>query len=267
MALLVFLFGACIGSFLNVLILRLPKEQAPTGRSHCVHCRHVLSALDLVPILSFVWLRGRCRYCRKKISPRYIAIELATALLFLFAFLRFPLANAADAAILIRAAFILAVLIVVFMIDYEHFLILDKVVIPASIILFALNIAVDLARHPAASGSFTLNGLLAAAGLLLFFGGIYYISGGTWIGFGDVKFSIFLGLATPYPFVFVNIFVAFLLGAYVGLLLLLFGGKNMKSQVPFGTILAASAAITLFYGPQLLNFYLRTIGLWYLAKY
>jgi len=266
-AILVFVLGAVLGSFLNVVILRLPKDQPLTGRSHCMRCKHQLEALDLVPVLSYLGLRGRCRYCGKKISPRYMIIELISAVLLTFAYLFYMPHDAGSLMLFVRAGFILLVLLATFVIDYEHFLILDKIVFPASFILLLLNFFTDFAAGSVAQNSLVLNGILATLGLLVFFGGIYFLSGGRWMGFGDVKLTLFLGLAAPYPFVFANIFVAFLIGAVVGLVLLGFGGKNMKSQVPFGTMLAVSTAITLFYGPQLLNFYLRTVGLWYLAKY
>jgi prepilin signal peptidase PulO-like enzyme (type II secretory pathway) len=82
-----FIFGSAIGSFLNVIILRLPKEQGLNGRSHCMFCKHQLSTIDLVPLFSFVMLGGKCRYCKQKISPRYFYIELITALLFAVTFL------------------------------------------------------------------------------------------------------------------------------------------------------------------------------------
>ena len=266
-AVLVFMFGACLGSFANVLILRLPEEQRIGGRSHCMHCKHQLAALDLVPIFSYLFLRGRCRYCGHKISPRYAIIETISGLLVLGAFFRFIPIDPVQLAKFIRAVFILMVLVVVFTVDLEHYLILDAIVFPSAIIVLFLDFVVDFATHASLFNSLTFNGLISVLVLLAFFGAIYFLSGGRWLGFGDVKFSLFLGLATPHPYIGVNIFLSFLIGSYVGLMLLLFGGKNMKSQIPFGTFLAASTAITLFFGPQLVNAYLKLVGLWYLANY
>ncbi|MDB4939856.1 MAG: hypothetical protein JWO40_281 [Candidatus Doudnabacteria bacterium] len=255
-----FIFGSIIGSFLNVLILRLPVEKTLNGRSHCMQCKHQLNALDLVPILSFVFLRGKCRYCKKPFSHRYFYIEVITGLLFALCFAKlFPI-NSLEYLILLKSFFISAVLMVVFMIDYEHFLILDKVVIFASVVLILFNLAIDIALHSLWFNSLTLNGLLAALGLFLFFGGLYYISKGRWIGFGDVKFSFVLGLATVFPIIVINILLAFMIGSVVGLVLMASKTKKLQSEIPFGTFLAISCMITVLYGSELINWYLRLIG-------
>lgn len=269
MSILVFIFGSIIGSFLNVLILRLPNGKSIGGRSHCMHCKHELAWLDLVPIFSYLFLRGRCRYCGKRISPRYIIVETITGLLFVTAYLIFmpAAASAASWIELIRAIFIVVVLILIFAIDLEHFLILDKVIFPAGLALLILNFMLDVFKGSTTFNSFTVQGILSAAGLALFFGAIYFFSDGRWIGFGDVKFSLFLGLATPFPFILVNIFGAFFLGSVIGIILLASGIKKLKSEIPFGTFLALSTAATLFFGPQIIDWYLRLISLSYLAHY
>ncbi len=263
------IFGLIIGSFLNVVILRLPEEQSLLGHSRCMHCGHELGPLDLVPLFSFIFLRGKCRYCRKPISSRYFFIELSTAALFAISYLFFPAAMTSKGIdqlsllLLLRALIVVAVLIVVFVIDYEHYLILDKIVYPSSLILLGINIYLDLLQHNPAPQSLTLISLLSSLGLFLFFGAIYFFSNGRWMGFGDVKFSIFLGLATPYPYLILNIFLSFMIGAVFGSLLMLFGGKKMSSHLPFGTFLAISSIIILWFGDPLLNWYLSLIGLRY----
>jgi leader peptidase (prepilin peptidase)/N-methyltransferase len=279
-AILVFIFGAIIGSFLNVLILRLPAGLKITGRSHCPDCKHTLAALDLVPMLSFLFLRGSCRYCHKKISLRYFLIEAISGLLLLCAFLaRLPLNHSgifisttgvfSAAAFLnfVRLAFIIFVLIAVFAIDFEHFLILDKLVLPAGLVLLILNFAVDVLQKSTPANSLALLGIFSGLDAALFFGAIYFFSRGHWMGLGDVKFALFLGLATPWPFIMVNIFLAFLLGSFIGIILLVSGIKKLKSKIPFGTFLSVSTLIVLFFGPQLLNWYLRLLDLKYLANY
>src|SRR5579872_2345456 len=268
-ALIIFVLGAVLGSFLNVVILRMPQEQGLSGRSHCPKCRHTLSALDLVPILSFIFLGGKCRYCGKSISNRYIFIETICGLLLVLAFFKFLPSDLRSAVLLIRTEFILLTLVAVFVIDYEHFLILDNLIFPATAILMLLNLAADITAHTGfvIHASLLLNGLLSGIGLMLFFGAIYYISGKRWMGFGDVKLAMFLGLATPQPFIIINVFLAFLLGAVLGIGLLLFRSEEHTSEIPFGTLLALSTALTIFFGPHILDFYLRTVGLSYLASY
>src|SRR4051812_3628209 len=123
---LIFYFGCIIGSFLNVVILRLPQEEQLGGRSHCVHCGHILSSYELVPLLSYVGLRGACRACHSTISPRYFIIETITGLLFLTAWLLSAPVGVADYLQLLASWVLLASMVVVFMIDFEHYLILDS---------------------------------------------------------------------------------------------------------------------------------------------
>jgi prepilin signal peptidase PulO-like enzyme (type II secretory pathway) len=252
----VFVIGLIVGSFLNVVILRLPAEESMGGRSHCNHCKHELSALDLVPLFSYVLLRGKCRYCKQDFSPRYFIIELVTAMLFAFAF---GYANPSDLVswlTFVRMAFISAALVVFFMIDLEHYLILDKVVLFSSVVLLGLNLALDYF----ANTSLTLHGLLAGLALAAFFGLIYAWSRGSWIGMGDIKFALFLGLATPGLMLAFNIFIASLLGSILGVLLLA-GGSNLKTKLPFGTFLALSCIITMYYGEVLVRWYFALLGL------
>lgn len=250
----IFLFGAIIGSFLNVVILRLPKEQELSGRSRCIHCKHELGAFDLVPIFSFFWLAGKCRYCKKNISWRYPFIEILSGSLLTIGYL-FYTGQQSDPNILgfLRIAFIIFVSIIVFAIDYEHYLILDKVIFPSILVLFILNFFL-LRQSQAATG--LLSGLVLAAFFLL----LHLASAGRWMGLGDVKLAVFLGLATPFPLIFINLFLAFGVGAAVGIILMLLGQKNFKSQLPFGTFLSLSTVMTVFFGQQLLDWYLRVIG-------
>lgn len=259
-----FVFGTLIGSFLNVVIWRLPRGKNLRGRSHCPHCGHVLRPQELFPVFSYLFLRGRCAKCGKRISPRYMFIELITGALFALAALHIlPAAIDAVSIIeLLRILFILAILISVFVIDLEHYLILDVIVFPAAAITFALNIVLDVSAQQSvfALSSNTAGGVLAAMLAAGFFYIIWRVSAGKWMGFGDVKFSIFLGLALGWTGILVGLFLAFMIGAVVGVLLLIAGTKSMQSRLPFGTFLTLGALLALFYGPQLANWYGRLIG-------
>ncbi len=257
-----FVLGLIVGSFLNVLILRLPARKSINGRSQCPHCKHVLSAADLVPVFSYLFLRGRCRHCGARISPRYFYIEAATGGLFAFCAVFFTPLDLQSALLFLRAAFIVSVLVVVFMTDLEHFLILDKVVLPSAAALLVLNFAIDWFQKNRLQNSLSWFGILSAIGAALFFGSIYFFSKGKWLGLGDVKFSLFLGLATPFPFIIVNLILAYALGAIIGLALIFFGRKKFSSRIPFGTFLALSTIVALFYGPALVNWYARAIGIY-----
>lgn len=259
-----FIFGACIGSFLNVVIWRLPREQSLRGRSQCPHCDVTLRAYRLVPILSFLWQRGRCASCGKLISHRYWIIELITGLLFAGAACYFFAAglNMLNAIELLRALFIIAVLIAVFVIDLEHYLILDVIVWPASLVVLVSNIILDaLTKQSLLSwGSYTADGLIAAIAAGGFFYLLWLLSQGRWMGFGDVKFNLFLGLALGLPGIVVALFLAFMIGAVVGLSLIISGAKQLQSRVPFGTFLTVGALIALFYSDRLAQWYGRLIG-------
>lgn len=258
-----FLLGAIIGSFLNVVILRLPNSKKLSGRSACPACGHPLAPKDLFPVFSFLWLRGNCRYCKAKISSRYFVIELITALTFAFvAFFMSP-TDMLGLLEVFRAWFVVSVLIVVFIIDYEHFLILDKVVFSASGILLVMNIALDILAHRFSLGvlGLTLAGIigsLVTGGFLL---AIWLISKGKWIGFGDVKFMLFMGQVLGFPGAIVGFFLSFFLGTIFSIPLLLFGKKNMKSKLPLGTFLSVGTFITMLYGNEILNWYLSLLGI------
>ena len=258
------IFGACIGSFLNVVVLRLPNSQSLNGFSHCPNCHKRLGFFDLFPIFSFIFLRGKCRYCKKTISRRYFYVEVITALLTLITYLIFPFYNLYTCIYFVRALIILYVLISVFIIDYEHFVILDNIILLGSILLVLCSGALDILSSNLFSWrSSLLVGLLSSLGLALFFLAQYILSKGTWIGLGDVKFAIFLGLATPFPSVIATILLAYFIGAFVGIALILVKGAKLKSAVPFGTFLSVACLTALYYGYPLIQWYLRITGLKY----
>ncbi|HYV33357.1 MAG TPA: prepilin peptidase [Candidatus Limnocylindria bacterium] len=259
---LTFIFGAAIGSFLNVVILRLPEEEKLNGRSHCLNCQHQLTVWDLIPILSFVFLGGKCRYCKKQFSPRYFVIELVTALLFALCCQLLKPDSLLLFILLLKYCFVASVLVVVFVIDLEHFLILDSVIFPGIIVLFALNLGLSIiGKQPVLNGhSYFISGLLGSVLAPLPFFVIWYFSGGKWMGFGDVKLAIFLGAALAFPLVFVGIMVGILLGGATSIFLLAFASQTLKSRIPFGTFLSLGAMLSLFYGERLLNWYLSILG-------
>ncbi len=259
---LAFCFGSIIGSFLNVIILRLPANQSLNGRSHCISCGHTLGVLDLAPLLSYLFLFGNCRYCKVKISPRYFILEAITGLLFAVSYYYIQPQNLVPAIQLLKYWIILAALVVIFVVDLEHFLILDEVIFPVSGAIFLLNIILDvcLKINIFSPHSNFLSGLIAAAVLWVFFYLVWFFSKGLWLGFGDVKLAILLGLALGWPLILVGFMLAILLGGVVSAFLLIFMGKNLKSQIPFGTFLALGTVLALFYGDKVLNWYLAILG-------
>lgn len=252
--------GLVIGSFINAAVYRVARNLPWVfERSHCVNCKHELHVLDLVPVFSFLFLGGRCRYCQKKISWQYPIVEAVTALGFLIAGYSndFSINLFLGYKLLFVGAFIF---IAVY--DYKHFLILDKVIFPLLFVAVAWNIGQD-----AGSGLGFLNfqgrffdGLKGAVLASGFFGLQYALSKGKWIGFGDVKYGLVLGMFFGFQMTAVCLFSAYLLGAIVGSLLIIFKGKSMSSQVAFGSFLSVSGIITLGYGGQLIKWYLEIVG-------
>lgn len=275
----VFLFGLSIGSFLNSVIWRLQTEEGLLReRSYCPHCRHQLAAKDLIPLLSYILLKGRCRYCRGSISPQYPLVELSTAILFVasFWYISFPVFPMAaflqsPALFLIRLTayfyyfFLISLFIIIFVYDLKHYIIPDKIIfIAIGLALFYRFFEIFNVRWQKEFGLWDLgpgsvhllsNPLLAGVGAALFFGAIFAFSRGKWMGFGDVKLSFLLGFALGFPNVVVALFMAFLLGAIIGVWLVLLKRKAMKSEVPFGPFLITGTLIALFFGQQILSWY------------
>lgn len=235
---LIFIIGLSVGSFLNVVICRLKtKESIISSRSHCSQCGVILKWYDLIPVASFIIQRGRCRYCGKRINWQYLAIEMATGLLFL---LIFDLSNLFVTSYLL---FITCFLIVIFVYDLRHYIIPDKIVFPAIILSFLFSTFV---------GNF-LNFLLAALGASGFFLLLVLFSKGKWMGMGDVKLAFLIGLVLGWPNILAALFLAFLSGAVVGVALIIFGEKDLKSQIPFGPFLAGATILIILYGQYLID--------------
>ncbi len=263
-----FIFGLLIGSFLNVVIWRLPRDQKLTGRSHCPNCKHKLSALDLVPVFSFLVFGGKCRYCNKKISWRYPLLEIITGILFvLCASLAGPftgIISLVDITLLIEYWFIFSVLLVVFIIDFEHYLILDKVIYPAIVIYLCFDFFINtaLSLNPIFDyWPFLFNSILGALAGFVPFYLLSKLSKGKWMGMGDAKFGLFLGVIFGFPQIWLCYFIAFLLGTLFAIPLLVTGQKQLSSKVPFGTFLSIASVITICFGLSITSWYFNLIGL------
>jgi prepilin signal peptidase PulO-like enzyme (type II secretory pathway) len=257
---IVFIFGLIIGSFLNVLIWRFyTGESAIKGRSYCPKCKHRLDFFDLFPVMSFVVQGGKCRYCRGAISWQYPIVELATAVLFAATYIICGFfASGGPAAggqflILLKDWFVISVMIVIFVYDAKHYLILDKVIYPAVVVVF---IASPLLGLENSWWRGVLDGLLAAAIGGGFFLLQYVVSKGKWIGGGDVKMGFLMGLILGIKGLLVALFFSYIIGALAGLVLIALRRKKMKSQIPFGMFLAVGTIIAMFWGEKILRWYL-----------
>jgi prepilin signal peptidase PulO-like enzyme (type II secretory pathway) len=243
----IFLFGLAIGSFLNVVIFRLEKQESVAkGRSYCPHCKHTLAWFDLIPVVSFLVLGGKCRYCRQKISWQYPIVELLTGLVFVIIFRYQSLYQPINISLLF---YIASSLIVIFVYDLKFFLIPDIVLFPAIVAAFLYRVIINIHSLP--------NYLLAAIIFSGFFLCIYLFSKGAWMGFGDVKLAILLGLLLGLPNLFVGMFLSFFFGAIIGVVLLALAKKGLKSEVPFAPFLITGTSVALIYGQEIVQWYLH----------
>ena len=237
----IFLLGLVVGSFLYCLIYRLETGKGfLRGRSFCPRCGRRLGLWDLIPILSFLALRGRCRYCGQQISLQYPLVELATGVLFLLIFL-VGVNNYAMALLFTFFG------VVIFVYDLKHYLIPDKVIYPAISAALIFNLG---------TSDVFVSALASAFGAAAFFGTIVLISRGKWMGVGDIKLAFLMGLVLSFPNILVALFLAFLIGAIIGIGLILWGDKTLKSEVPFGPFLVTGTLIAMFWGERLAGWYI-----------
>jgi len=252
--LVIFLFGLLFGSFLNSVIYRLEIGGSfLKGRSYCPHCKHKLIWQDLIPVLSFLFLKGKCRYCQKPISWQYPLVELATGFIFLLFFLTsLNLNNFTYVYLLIMSCF----LIIVFVYDLKHYIIPDKIIYPA-ILVSGIWYLVSGIFFNLYTKYEMLNTIYSAVGAAAFFLAIVLISRGKWMGVGDIKLAFLMGLILGWSNILVALFLAFFIGAIIGIGLIATGKKTLKSEVPFGPFLVAGTFLALFWGQNIINWYLN----------
>ncbi|MCP6718324.1 MAG: prepilin peptidase [Patescibacteria group bacterium] len=254
---LIFIFGLIVGSFLNSVIYRLSTNASfLLGRSYCPECKSNLKWHDLIPIISFLVLAGKCRYCKKPISIQYILVELATAGLFFFIVFQNIdlLLYGFSLAVFLKICFLFIVscfLIIIFAYDLKHYIIPDKVIFPLILVTGIFNFY---------TGYDVLNTIYSAFGASLFFLFIVLISKGTWMGMGDVKLAFFMGLFLGFPKIMVALFLAFFSGAVIGIILMISGKKTLKSEIPFGPFLIFGTFLALFFEYEIISFYLSLYG-------
>lgn len=256
--------GAAMGSFAGATVWRIYKKMDfLKDRSECEHCHHKLSALDLVPVFSWLFLRGRCRYCHKKIGAMTLVLEIVTAAIFVLSFVFWPLGQLyVDSSIfdlLQGVLFIIWLVMVVFMImllayDYQWKLLPNKLMFPligVSLLFSVLNnIFVQDNTLLSSIYSMTL-GLIPITGV---YGLIYIFSGGRLIGFGDVKFGIVAGVVLGWQGALFVLVIANLLGSVVTLPMLLRGKMKMDSQMAFGPFLIVAMLGVFLFQENLIQF-------------
>lgn len=242
-----FIFGTVIGSFLNVLADRLPQEQSVISPpSRCPACQRRLSVTDMIPVISWLALRGRCRTCDEKIPARVFWVEAATGLIFAYLYLYIGLSP-----LLWVGLFYAAVMVVIFVIDLEHQLILNNILTPAII----AAVVISLFSGQIESVPSFLNAVIGAVAGFGIFLLVYIVSRGG-MGEGDVKLGALAGAITGWPNVIVAVILSWVASGLVAIALLAFRRKGRREAIAFGPFLALSTLVTFLWGSQLIDWYL-----------
>lgn len=239
------------GSFINVLIDRLPiGESIFLDRSHCAACKKKLLPYELIPVFSYLFLKGKCRNCKSKIPFRLLLVELLSGTVFVSLFLYFQ-TSALPLHGLIYLFIVSLIFIAVFFADLEYGIIPDELVVALlAVVLFYVLIF---------SPALLLNALLTGLGFSLFFLLLFIGTRGRGMGFGDVKIALPLGMFLGFPNVIPAFYTAFLTGAVISIILVLWGKKKFrKSTIPFGPFLVFAAGFSYFFGQTLINYFLKT---------
>jgi leader peptidase (prepilin peptidase) / N-methyltransferase len=260
-----FILGAIIGSFINCFVWRLHENETLWDRSYCPKCRKRIEWYDNIPVLSFLLLGGHCRKCGKNISLQYPVVELAAAFLFALAFYFASRQFAPDGLMadnfyllagnnfifsLVKDYLIIFVALVIFIYDLRWYLIPDSVVLPASLIVFLINLFLGF------SWSTMLLCALAGGGFFLV---QFLVSRGRWVGGGDIRLGIFLGMALgQFDLLILSILLTYFSGSAIGIFLILIGKKQWGSKVPLGVFLTPALLASLFWGKVIINWYLGT---------
>lgn len=254
---IVFILGALVGSFLNVCIGRIPNgESIVTPPSHCPKCKVPIAFYDNVPLLSYLLLRGRCRACSERISPRYFVVELMMALFAVALFYWFGVSFSFSVSFIFVAA-----LIVISFIDLDVRIVPDVISLPGIVLGLAFSAAGYFFFHdelgiiPTPLSS--LIGILAGGGFLLATAWVYEkFTGVEGMGGGDIKLLAMIGAFLGWPAIPVTLFIASLLGSVVGIACMVFTGAGRRLALPFAPFLCSGALSYLFFGQHIIQWYL-----------
>lgn len=248
-----FFVGIILGSLSLALAERSLQRRSFMGRSCCPHCKKVLRWYDLFPVLSFILLKGKCRYCHKPIGVEYVLVEVLVGFLmaFLFSQTFFSFQFIPE---LIFKIFFITVLVILTITDLKKNLIPDRIIIPAIKISLISLVGFSI-------GQFLLLPLLSAIAtailLALFFYFLIIITKGKGMGGGDVKLVALMGLGLGFPNAVLATILGFFVGAVIALVMIIMGKKKFGETLPFGPFLVAGSLIALFWGQQIINWYLK----------
>ena len=248
--LILFILGLFIGSFLGVLIDRLPQNKSILGRSQCDYCNKPLSPIELIPILSFVFQRGKCRSCHRRTSYFYPFVELITGLLFVIVFIyiagdsQYQISNIKYQIDLIYYLLVTSGLIAIFFADLKYR------IIPDQILFFLTVVSLPYLIFSGANLPLHILSAVLGLGILLI---LNIITKGRGMGLGDVKFAAVLGLVLGIPGIILALYLSFLTGAVASIILILWGKKKLRGgTISFGPFMALGAFLTLFFSSTLI---------------
>lgn len=263
-------FGLAFGSFINALVWRIHEQSRPkkkrvasdsdlsisSGRSMCPHCQHVLAWNDLLPVVSWALLRGKCRYCHKPISAQYPFVELITAGLFTASYVFWPFSLGGMVNYLLFGLWLVCLVMLVALAVYD----LRWMLLPNRIVFPLTAVSVVYAGFSAVVADDPKQSILLSVVSLLIAGGIFYvlfqISAGKWIGGGDVKIGFALGLLLGLPqFAFLMLFLASIIGIVFSLPAIIFKKAGLKGQIPFGPALIGATVVVKLFGASIITWY------------
>lgn len=244
---IVIVLGLVIGSFLNVVIYRLPRgESLVYPPSHCTHCNKKIKPYDNIPVISYIILGGKCRYCKNKISIRYPLIEILTSIVFLLLYINFKF----DIIYCVFSFIFFSILIVLAFIDLEHMILPDELTLGGSLLFFIYSFFNPYLKFKEA--------ILASIGGAVFFALLYFfylkVRKIEALGFGDVKMMLLVGLFLGIKKTIIMVLVSSLLGLIVGMFFVIVKRKTMQFAMPFGTFLSLGAFISFLYSDRIFDF-------------
>jgi len=260
---ILFIIGLLFGSFLSVIIHRIHtnKKGIFFGRSTCVHCKKILKGRDLIPLVSFIINKGQCRFCKKPIGRHYFFIELFTGLMFGLLFLKFPFVQLSslgniiffpDIAFIYLYYIVLSLfLIAIFFYDLLYLEIPEVFSITAIILVIVVNL---LLGHPG-----IIEMAYGALAALLFLGLQVLISGEKWMGAGDIRVGLIMGIFFGWQLFIIALLISYVLGSFIVLILSIARIVKLKSLIPFAPFLVIGTFLTMFFGDYLLEIYLQTL--------
>jgi len=257
-SILIFILGAIIGSFINVVVLRHSTGRGLDGRSFCFLCRHKLSFFDLIPIFSFLFLGGKCKYCNSRISWQYLLVEILAGGIFLLIFnFQFSIFNDFLNPVFIINTLIywviFSLLLAISVYDFHHKIIPNTFVYPFIILVFLSNFIFPFENLKLKIVNLILSGLIVALPIFL----VWFFSRGRGMGFGDVKLALGIGFLFSLYGALSALILSFFIGLIVSIFLLLFkrGKFTIKSEIPFGPFLAIACFVVFFFNLDLFSFF------------